>query len=265
VGASPARRRTGLASSASRRLAIAAALTLAGVTAPAAAAASPGSGAPQQAEPARDPFALTARVAHLAQVVVPTPVRTRPGAGSRRGRLGTEARWGGGPVRLLVLRSALDRRGRRWLRVRLPQRPNDRAGWILADHTRGRSTPWRIVISTSARTVEVRRAGRRVRRFRAVVGTPSTPTPHGLFAINERIRQAGGVLGPWALHLTAHSRVLDNFGGGEGRVAIHGRSGALLADPLGSAASHGCIRIGNRAVSWLARRAIEGTPVVVRR
>jgi hypothetical protein len=219
--------------------------------------------APATVRPA-DPFALTPRMAHLAQVVYPTAVRTGPGAGGRRGRLGTQARWGGGPVRLLVLRSALDRRHRRWLRVRLPERPNDRAGWIRADHARVRATGWRVVVSTGARTVTVRRRGRVVRRFAAVVGAPGTPTPHGLFAISERIRQPPGVLGPWALHLTAHSRVLEDYGGGKGRVAIHGRSGGLLADPLGSARSHGCIRLDNRAVSWLAGRAVEGTPVVVR-
>lgn len=220
-------------------------------------------GAPAKArEP--DPFLLTPRVANLAQVVVPTPVRARPGGGSVRQRLGTEARWGGGPVRLLVLRSALDSRGRRWLRVRLPERPNDRAGWIAADHTRLRTTLWRIVVSTATRTMEVRRRGRVVRRFAVVVGAPGTPTPQGTFAIGERIRQGYGVLGPWALHLTAHSQVLDDYGGGKGRVAIHGRSGALLADPLGTAASHGCIRMDNAAVSWLATRAVEGTPVVVR-
>lgn len=244
-----------MAGSPARRLVLVA-TSIAALAAPAASAASGGH------EP--DPFALTPRMAHLAQVIVPTAVRSRPSAGKRRHRLGTEARWGGGPVRLLVLRSKLDRRGRRWLRVRLPERPNDRAGWIRADHTRMRRTAWRVVISTGARAVEVRRAGKPVRRFPAVVGADITPTPHGLFAISERIRQFGGVLGPWALHLTAHSNVLDDYGGGEGRVAIHGRSGALLSDPLGSARSHGCIRLDNAAVSWLARRAIEGTPVVVR-
>lgn len=207
---------------------------------------------------------MTARSAHLAQVVVPTVVRARPGRGARRPRLGTETTWGRGPVRLLVLRSALDRRARRWLRVRLPQRPNDRAGWIAADRVRLRRTDWRIVVSTRARRMTVRRAGRLVRRFAVVVGAATTPTPHGLFAISERIRQApGGELGPWALHLTAHSRVLDDYGGGKGRVALHGRSGPLLAAPLGSAASHGCIRLENAAISWLARRAIEGTPVTI--
>jgi lipoprotein-anchoring transpeptidase ErfK/SrfK len=245
-----------VAGSPARRVALVA-ISIAALAAPAAGAATGGR--------ERDPFALTPRAAHLAQVVFPTAVRTRPGTGRRRQRLGTEARWGGGPVRLLVLRSKLDRRGRRWLRVRLPERPNDRGGWIRADHTRTRVTRWRVVVSTGARRVDVRRGGRLVRSFPAVVGADVTPTPHGLFAISERIRQWGGVLGPWALHLTAHSNVLDDYGGGQGRVAIHGRSGALLADPLGTAASHGCIRLDNAAVSWLASRAVEGTPVVVRR
>jgi lipoprotein-anchoring transpeptidase ErfK/SrfK len=223
-------------------------------------------GAPPADAAARDRLALTPRVAHLAQVVVPTTVRARPAPRARAtGRLLTEARWGGGPMRLLVLRSATGPGERRWLRVRLHERPNDRAGWIAADRARVTRTRWRVVVSTGSRTVTVRRGGRAVRRFGAVVGTPGTPTPHGLFAIGERIRQPPGVLGPWALHLTAHSRVLDNFGGGPGRVAIHGRSGALLSDPLGTAASHGCIRLANSAISWLAARAVEGTPVVVRR
>lgn len=202
--------------------------------------------------------------AWIAQVLIPTPVRAAP-EGRRIGRVQTSARWGGGPVKLLVLRSRRDERGRRWLRVRLPVRPNRAAAWLPADRTRLRRTPWRVKVSTGARTVTVTRRGRVVRRFAAVVGAPGTPTPHGLFAVNERIRQGPGVLGPWALHLTAHSNVLFDYGGGAGRVAIHGRSGALLADPLGTAASHGCIRVDNGAISWLASRAREGTPVVVGR
>jgi lipoprotein-anchoring transpeptidase ErfK/SrfK len=105
-----------------------------------------------------------------------------------------------------------------------------------------------------------------VRRFPAVVGAPGTPTPRGLAAIYERNRQPdpGGFLGPWSLALTAMSDALESFGGGPGRVAIHGREGASLSDPLGSARSHGCIRITSRAVSWLARHAPPGTPVRIR-
>jgi lipoprotein-anchoring transpeptidase ErfK/SrfK len=180
-------------------------------------------------------------------------------------RVSPLAEWGGGRVQYLVLRSAtVD--GRRWLRVRLPERPNSAAGWIRADVTRVSTTPWRIVVSTSAARVTVERAGRPVVSSPAVVGKASTPTPRGLFAVDEPIRQpAGSELGPWALFLTAHSRVLEDYGGGPGRIAIHGRAGPLLAAPLGTAESHGCIRVANARVRWLARIAVNGTPVQVTR
>ena len=84
-------------------------------------------------------------------------------------------------------------------------------------------------------------------------------------AVYDPIAQSGarGFLGPWALHLTAFSDVLDSFGGGPGRVAIHGRGGASLRDPLGTARSHGCIRIDNVHVRWLARVVPRGTPVKI--
>jgi lipoprotein-anchoring transpeptidase ErfK/SrfK len=127
-------------------------------------------------------------------------------------------------------------------------------------------TPYWIELRLGTRWVTVYRDGRRARRFRAVVGAPGTPTPRGLAAIYERNRQPdpGGFLGPWSLSLTAFSNVLESYGGGPGRVAIHGRAGASLRDPLGSARSHGCIRVPNRAVSWLARSVAPGTPVRVR-
>jgi lipoprotein-anchoring transpeptidase ErfK/SrfK len=169
-------------------------------------------------------------------------------------------------VRLLVLRSALDDGGRRWLQVRLQDRPNDRRGWILRDRTTVATTPWRLVVSRSKRTLAVLRAGRLVRRASVVVGASRTPTPVGHFAVGEAIRQpAGSELGPWAIHLTAHSDVLDDYGGGPGRIALHGRSGALLRDPLGSARSHGCVRMDNVFLRWLVVRAGAGTPVDVRR
>ncbi|HKZ13091.1 MAG TPA: L,D-transpeptidase [Solirubrobacterales bacterium] len=212
-----------------------------------------------------DPYRLTPELAHLARLVAPTRALSGPGEGRVVTKLAPLAEWGGGEVQLLVLRSAV-RDGRRWLQVRLPERPNSAAGWIREDLTRVSSTPWRIELSTALAQVTVERRGRVVKRFAAVVGKPSTPTPRGLFAIDEPIRQpAGSELGPWALFLTAHSRVLDDYGGGPGRIAIHGRAGPLLADPLGSHASHGCIRVANRNVRWLRRIAVPGTPVLVTR
>jgi lipoprotein-anchoring transpeptidase ErfK/SrfK len=163
---------------------------------------------------------------------------------------------------LLVLgRAMVD--GRLWLRLRLPSRPNNSQAWVPANRVRLIRNPWRVRISLSRRRVTVFRAARKVLSFRAVVGTDETPTPKGLFAIYERVRQpdASGFLGPFALHLTAHSNVLDNYGGGPGRVAIHGRGGDSLLDPLGSAASHGCVRVGNGRIVAMARKLPVGTPV----
>jgi lipoprotein-anchoring transpeptidase ErfK/SrfK len=130
----------------------------------------------------------------------------------------------------------------------------------------GHTAYW-IDVATRARRVTVYRAGRRLVSFRAVVGAPATPTPLGLAAIYERNRQPdpNAFDGAWVLSLTALSGVLENFGGGPGRVGIHGRGSASLHDPLGSARSHGCIRITNADVSWLAARVPTGTPVDVAR
>jgi hypothetical protein len=144
-------------------------------------------------------------------------------------------------------------------------RPNLTSGWILAGFTQLSRTPFRVEVSVGHRTVRLLDRGRVIRSYRAVVGRSYWPTPRGLFAVSERVPQPDphGFLGPWALLLTAFSPTLTSFGGGPGQVALHGRDGASLADPLGSARSHGCIRIPNAAIRLLARVAREGTPVEV--
>jgi lipoprotein-anchoring transpeptidase ErfK/SrfK len=211
------------------------------------------------------PAAPTRTEAWVARVVYPTVARTAPGGGAVVMQLGTQARWNGGPVGLLVLGTARDAQDRLWVRARLPIRPNGTSGWILADFVQLTSTPYRIEISTGRREVRLLRLGHVVRSFRAVVGQPRYPTPHGLFAVAERVPQPdpNGFLGAWALHLTAFSRTLLNFGGGPGTIGIHGRGGASLNDPLGSARSHGCIRIDIAPIRLLASVAREGTPVLI--
>ena len=102
-----------------------------------------------------------------------------------------------------------------------------------------------------------------------VIGAPPTPTPHGLFSIVGVWRwNPADFLGSYILPITAHSNVLQEFGGGDGRVGIHGRGGSSLLDPLGAARSHGCIRLANGAIEWLVRKVgaggLPGIPVRVR-
>jgi hypothetical protein len=108
----------------------------------------------------------------------------------------------------------------------------------------------------------VYRSGRLQDRFAVVVGTPSTPTPAGHFFVVEHVPQApGSLLGPWALATSAFSHVLQEFDGGPGQIALHGRAGALARDPLGTARSHGCIRFGNDVIRALAGLLPNGTPI----
>jgi lipoprotein-anchoring transpeptidase ErfK/SrfK len=155
-------------------------------------------------------------------------------------------------------------RGDSWLRVRLPGRPNSHAGWISVKGTHATETDWRILVALSARRVTVSRSGRTVRRFRAVVGKPSTPTPRGSFFVEEALAlfssEAGG---PYALATSARSNVFQEFEGGPGQIGIHGTNN--LSGAPGSAASHGCIRLRTKAITWLARRIGAGVPVTVTR
>lgn len=149
-----------------------------------------------------------------------------------------------------------------WLRVRLPGRPNGHSGWISTKHTRIGTTEWRIRVDVSARRVTVYRLGRAVRRFRAIVGRPSTPTPRGRFFVEEALTLASTAPGsPFALATSARSNVFQEFEGGPGQVALHGTGG--LPGALGRAASHGCVRLGTRAITWLARRIGAGVPLTI--
>lgn len=148
----------------------------------------------------------------------------------------------------------------RWLKVRLPGRPNSSTGWIHRGGTRELVTNWHIVVSTAARRVRVYFHGRMQRSFPAVVGKPSTPTPTGAFFVEETITMPASMPGgPFALALSARSNVFQEFDGGPGQIAIHGRDG--LGGDLGQAESHGCLRLDTAAIAWLAARIGPGVPV----
>lgn len=156
------------------------------------------------------------------------------------------------------------RGGHSWVLVRLPGRPNSHTGWISTYRTRHTSTEWHIWVKLSTRWVMIYHDGRAERRFRAVVGKPSTPTPKGQFFIEEALalspREAGA---PFALATSARSDVLQEFDGGPGQIALHGIDN--LPGALGTAASHGCIRLSTGNITWLARRIGGGVPLTITR
>jgi lipoprotein-anchoring transpeptidase ErfK/SrfK len=117
-----------------------------------------------------------------------------------------------------------------------------------------------VVVETARHRLLVYRRGHLIRAIAAVVGRPSTPTPHGRFFVEETVRMpAGSAGGPYALALSAHSNALRTFNGGSGQIAIHGV--AHLNGAVGTASSHGCVRLADRDITWLAAHIAPGVPV----
>jgi lipoprotein-anchoring transpeptidase ErfK/SrfK len=115
-------------------------------------------------------------------------------------------------------------------------------------------------VELGRRRARVYRHGRLVKVFAAVVGKSSTPTPTGRFFVEETLRMyAGEPGGPFALALSARSNALQEFEGGPGQIAIHGRD--ALGGILGRAESHGCLRLATSSIDWLAARIGPGVPV----
>ncbi len=149
-----------------------------------------------------------------------------------------------------------------WLKVLLPGRPNGHSGWIKSQGTTIKTTSWAVTISLSKRQVSVFHKGLLVRRLEAVIGTPATPTPRGNFFIEELVAlKAPHPGGPFALLLSARSQTLQHFDGGPGQIAIHGRD--YLGGVLGSASSHGCVRLQSSAMGWLVDSLSAGDRVTI--
>ena len=208
--------------------------------------------------------AEAAAVHDLAELQRATTVRAAPSRAARRVTTVSATRPITGVRTVLPVIAHRTTGGATWLRVRLPGRPNGRTGWIRRLGTTGGETSWRVLVRTAARRVVVTRRGSVVRSFSAIVGKPSTPTPHGIFFVEESVQMLPGSAGaPFALALSARSTVLQQFAGGPGQIAIHGLGG--VGGTPGTAVSHGCVRLTDRAIRWLAERIAPGTPVEITR
>jgi lipoprotein-anchoring transpeptidase ErfK/SrfK len=144
----------------------------------------------------------------------------------------------------------------------LPSRPNGSEGWIRAAGVELRRDPYSVRIDLRARRLVVWEARRIVLDIGVGVGRAATPTPSGIYYVTELLRQPhpNGLYGPWAFALSAHSRVLSRFGGGDGQVGIHGTD---EPSGIGHTVSHGCIRVSNTSIERLAAILPLGTPVTI--
>lgn len=157
----------------------------------------------------------------------------------------------------------VERRDGRWLRVLLPVRPNGSTGWIRADDVTLARTTRRVEIDPTAFRFTVYDGERVLRRGRVATGQAGTPTPPGRYFFTELVRPPDprGPYGAYAFGLSGFSPTLKRFAGGPGQLAVHGTNDAAA---IGTRASHGCVRVGNADITWMAKNLAIGTPVVVK-
>jgi hypothetical protein len=152
------------------------------------------------------------------------------------------------------------RRGR-WLGVVATPLGNNQIGWldVLHDHPRMWRTQLSLHADLSARTLELRRGRRVVRRMSVGIGGAGTPTPVGHFSVTDKLIPGRGLsyYGCCLLALSGHQRNLRPGWAGGDRIAIHGGS-------TGGAASAGCLHASDTDLRRLMRIVPIGTPVYIR-
>src|SRR5262249_23596100 len=130
--------------------------------------------------------------------------------------------------------------------------PRQALGKLQTDDT------W-LVVNEKQLNIRFFQDGKPIWRARVGIGKPSTPTPTGLFWVREEfILPDPEFYGPYAFPPSADASVSDWPGGGV--VGIHGTSEPQL---IPGTPSHGCIRLKNDDILWLARHVPVGTPVAI--
>jgi len=225
------------------------------------AAPSGSAGAAAPTAPAAGRVDLGNAPAYAALAATDVTVRTRPSGGRVMAVFPAKLPWGSSTP-FLVRQAHRNDAGETWLQVSLPRRPNGSSGWIRRDQVRLRPVAHQVEVDLSERTARLLRDGRTQRSWPVGIGHANTPTPMGRFYITVKLRppQVSPVYGAWALGLSGYSDVLEQFGTGDGQIALHG-----TADPgdLGQQVSNGCVRMTNQVITHLAETLPLGTPVTI--
>ncbi|HEV3000819.1 MAG TPA: L,D-transpeptidase/peptidoglycan binding protein [Solirubrobacteraceae bacterium] len=131
-------------------------------------------------------------------------------------------------------------------------------------------TPVVVTVSRAAKTARVFRRGELVRSYRVAVGEPRYPTPMGSFSVQGKqvdppwnvpdSEWAGKLAGQTIPGGDPRNPLKARWIGFNGSVGFHGTSSV---GSLGTAASHGCVRMSEADVIDLYERVEVGTPVLV--
>ena len=185
-----------------------------------------------------------------------TTMRSTPGGGEIAPQPTTTPF--GSPAVLLVRRT---RPG--WLGVLSQLAGNGRLGWIPEGSTTLIRISWRLEVSLATRRLTVFEDGRVRERYTVAVGSPSAPTPTGVFAVTDRLR-TGDPSGPYGCCILALSALaphaIQDWSGGN-RIAIHSTTETWS---IGQPVSHGCLRLTLAEGRWLLEHVPLGTPTIIR-
>lgn len=146
-----------------------------------------------------------------------------------------------------------------WVRVLLPSRPNGSTAWLRDRQLDHAYTPYEIRVHLRSMRLELVFENRVTGSWTIGIGKSDTPTPTGRTFVLGSIVDPNQKYSPVILPLGSHSDTLDSFGGGPGTVAIHTWP---TTDVLGTATSHGCIRVPKDALDRLTEVPL-GTLVLV--
>ncbi|CAL9423027.1 L,D-transpeptidase [Nocardiopsis dassonvillei] len=149
-----------------------------------------------------------------------------------------------------------------WLQVLLPVRPNGSTGWVRSDDVWLTSTEYRVEVDTGDFAFTVFDGDEEVRTGVIGTGEGETPTPEGRYYFTELLQPPDpeGPYGVYAFGLSGFSETLETFAGGPGQLAVHGTNDE---DALGREVSHGCVRVSNEDITWMAENLPIGTPVEI--
>lgn len=178
------------------------------------------------------------------------------------------------PGRRLAARDALVARLARRLTSRTDQR-TVRAHTVevepkVTDDEVFDAQPVAVTVSTAERRARVFRRGELVKTYTVAVGSAEYPTPRGQFVVQTmqknpswsvpRSEWAGSLAGQTIPGGDPRNPLVARWIGFNGSVGFHGTSSA---GSLGTAASHGCIRMTPSDVIDLFERVRTATPVLV--
>ena len=181
---------------------------------------------------------------------------------------------GARPGRRLAARDALVARLTRRLTSRTDQRTL-RARTVpvaprITDEDVFDANPVAVTVSREERRARLFRDGELVKTYTVAVGSPEFPTPTGQFVVQTMQRNpswsvpnsawAGSLAGETIPGGDPRNPLVARWIGFNGSVGFHGTASA---GSLGTAASHGCIRMSPPDVIDLFERVNTGTPVLV--